>query len=61
MKAFTIITVLLLPTGVIAGLTGMNTHPPYSNDDPAIFWFVVGGIALIAGLALVALRVRRWL
>jgi magnesium transporter len=61
MKALTIITVLLLPTVVIAGFMGMNIHPPYSNDDPAIFWFVVGGIALVAGLTLVALRVRRWL
>jgi Mg2+ and Co2+ transporters len=60
-KILTIVSVLLLPTGVIAGFMGMNIRAPYSNDDPTIFWFVVAGIALVAALTLFALRVRRWL
>ena len=61
MKTLTIVSVLLLPAGVIAGFMGMNIKAPYSNDDPTIFWFVLAGIALVAGLTLVSLRVRRWL
>jgi Mg2+ and Co2+ transporter CorA len=61
MKTLTIVSVLLLPAGVIAGFMGMNLKAPYSNDDPAIFWFVVAGIALVAGTTLLALRLRRWL
>lgn len=61
MKTLTIVSVLLLPAGVIAGFMGMNIKAPYSNDDPAIFGFVVVGIALVAGVTLVALRARKWL
>ena len=61
MKTLTIVSVLLLPTVVIAGFMGMNIKAPYSNDDPTIFWFVVAGSAVIAALTLVALRLRKWL
>ena len=61
MKTLTIASILLLPTGVIAGFMGMNIHPPYSNDDPTIFWIVVALIVALAVGTLVTLRVRRWL
>jgi len=61
MKTLTIVSVLLLPAGVIAGFMGMNIKAPYSSDDPTIFWFVIVVIALVAGMTLVALRVRKWL
>ena len=61
MKVLTIVTVLLLPTGVLAGFMGMNITAPYSNDDPTIFWFVIVAIILIAALTLFALRLRKWL
>jgi magnesium transporter len=60
-KVLTIVSILLLPTGVLAGFMGMNIKAPYSNDDPTIFWFVLGAIAVIAGLTILALRFRRWL
>ena len=60
-KILTIVSVLLLPTGVIAGFMGMNIKAPYSNDDPTIFWFVVVGIAFVAALTVLALRIRKWL
>jgi magnesium transporter len=60
-KVLTIVSILLLPTGVLAGFMGMNIKAPYSNDDPTIFWFVLGAIAVIAGLTILALRLRRWL
>ena len=61
MKVLTIVTVLLLPTGVLAGFMGMNIAAPYSNDDPTIFWFVIAAIILIAAVTLSVLRVRKWL
>lgn len=60
-KILTIVSVLLLPTGVIAGFMGMNIQAPYTNDDPIIFWFVVVGILVVAASTLLALRVRKWL
>lgn len=60
-KVLTVVTVLLLPAGVIAGFMGMNVQGPYSTDDPMVFWMVV---ALTVGLAvgtLVTLRLGRWL
>ena len=61
MMVLTIVSILLLPAGVIAGFMGMNIKAPYSNDNPVIFWFVVSGIAIVAALTLLALRARRWL
>jgi Mg2+ and Co2+ transporter CorA len=61
MKILTITSVLLLPTGVIAGFMGMNIKAPYTNDDPTIFWFVVAGIIIIAVATLAMLRIRKWL
>jgi magnesium transporter len=60
-KILTITSVLLLPTGVIAGFMGMNIKAPYTNDDPTIFWLVVGGIVIIAVATLAMLRIRKWL
>jgi magnesium transporter len=61
MKILTITSVLLLPTGVIAGFMGMNIQAPYSNDDPTIFWYVVAIIVIVAIGTLLTLRLRRWL
>jgi magnesium transporter len=61
MKILTITSVLLLPTGVIAGFMGMNIKAPYTNDDPTIFWFVLAGIIVIAVATLAMLRIRNWL
>ena len=60
-KTLTVVSVLLLPAGVIAGFMGMNIKAPYSNDDPTIFWIVVALIILVAGSTLVVLRLRKWL
>lgn len=61
MKILTVVSVLLLPTGVIAGFMGMNIKAPYSNDDPSIFWIVLAAIAVLAALTLAMLRVRKWI
>ncbi len=61
MKTLTVVTVLLLPTGAIAGFMGMNEKPPFSNDDPLVFWAVVGLIVAIAIGTLLVFRARRWI
>jgi magnesium transporter len=60
-KTLTIASVILLPAGVISGFMGMNETPPYSIDDPRVFWVVVLLIVAIAGLTLGALRARHWM
>jgi Mg2+ and Co2+ transporter CorA len=39
----------------------MNETPPFSPDDPRIFWVVVVIIAGIAAFTLAAFRARRWI
>jgi magnesium transporter len=60
-KVLTVVSVLLLPTTVIAGFMGMNIKAPYSNDDPTIFWDVLAAIVVIAIGTLITLRARKWL
>jgi len=61
MRVLTIVSVLLLPTGVIAGFLGMNIKTPYAIEDPRIFWIVLVVVIAIAAFTLLVLRARRWL
>lgn len=61
MKTLTIVSVVLLPAGVISGFMGMNETPPFAIDDWRVFWIVVIVIAVVAAFTLIALRVRRWI
>jgi Mg2+ and Co2+ transporter CorA len=61
MKILALTTVLLLPGSLVAGLLGMNVTVPLPKDDPASFWIVVGGVALLAFGVLAAARSRGWL
>jgi magnesium transporter len=60
MRALTVISVLLLPLSVLAGIYGMNMPLP-SQQNPLTFWIVllIMGI-MVAGL-LVYFRWRKWL
>lgn len=60
-KVLTIVTVLLLPGSMIAGLMGMNVVVPLDKDDPLSFWMVVGALALLAVLIVALARLRRWI
>jgi len=60
MRVLTLVSVMLLPAGVLAGVMGMNFKPGFF-DNPAIFWVVVGTMALLMVLAVIAARWRRWL
>jgi magnesium transporter len=61
MKTLTIVSVTLLPAGVISGFMGMNETPPFAVDDWRVFWIVVIVIAVVAAFTLIALRLRRWI
>ena len=61
MKVLTLVTVLLLPGSLIAGLLGMNVVVPLSKDDPMSFWFVIAGVAILALVITAVARRRGWL
>jgi magnesium/cobalt transport protein CorA len=56
MKALTILSAVLLPAIVLAGVMGMNFHMPFF-DSADNFWFV---LAAMGGFAVVILGVARW-
>ncbi len=60
MKVLTMLSAVLLPAVVLAGVMGMNFQPPFFSN-PDNFWVVIGAmVALAVGVLLVA-RWRRWL
>ncbi|MEX2182962.1 MAG: magnesium transporter CorA family protein [Chloroflexota bacterium] len=60
MKLLTLVTVILLPSSVIAGIMGMNFRVEFF-DQSTWFWVVIGAMVLIAGATLVLARLRRWI
>ncbi len=61
MKVLALISALLLPGSLMAGLLGMNMPGPFAPDDPRAFWIVVALIAALAVATLVVARLRRWI
>jgi magnesium transporter len=61
MKVLTLVTVLLLPGSMIAGLLGMNVIVPLDKDNPLSFWFVIAGVAALAAVITIIAWRRRWL
>jgi magnesium transporter len=59
MRVLTVISSVLLPAVVIAGIMGMNFKPPIF-DDPGNFYVVIAATAVLAVTILVIARVRRW-
>ena len=60
MRILTVISAVLLPAVVIAGVMGMNFRVPLF-DDPGNFLWVVALMALLAGSILGFARLRRWI
>ena len=67
MKVLTLVSVLLLPGALLAGLMGMNVPVPLNKDDPLAFWFIVVLILVTAMItrrrgppATVDLALRPW-
>jgi Mg2+ and Co2+ transporter CorA len=60
MRLLTVVSAVLLPAVVIAGIMGMNFQVPFF-DDPGNFLIVVGAMAALAIASLALARWRGWL
>jgi Mg2+ and Co2+ transporter CorA len=60
MKLLTLVSAVLLPSSVIAGVLGMNFKQPFF-DLSYLFWVVVGLMVALMVSAIVGARRRRWL
>jgi Mg2+ and Co2+ transporter CorA len=60
MKRLTIVSVLLLPAGVIAGIMGMN-YKVAIFEWSWMFWVTIGLMLALAGVTLVVAKRRSWL
>jgi zinc transporter len=60
MKALTILSAVLLPAVVLAGVMGMNFKLGFF-EDPAHFWIVILAMLGLAALILGLARLRRWI
>jgi len=59
-RILTIISVIILPLTLIAGLYGMNVRLPF-GDHPSAFWLMVGVMMFVSVAMLFVFRHRRWL
>jgi magnesium transporter len=60
MKALTVVSSVLLPSVVLAGIMGMNFKLPFF-EDTSNFWLVIGAMIALAATILLVARVRRWI
>lgn len=60
MRVLTVISAVLLPSVVVAGVMGMNFKAPLF-DDPGNFQLVIGLMAAMAVVILVVARLRHWI
>jgi Mg2+ and Co2+ transporter CorA len=59
MRVLTVVSVMLLPGSLVAGVLGMNFPAPFF-EEPRLFWLAVTAIGAIAVGTLVVARLRRW-
>lgn len=60
MRVLTLVSVILLPAVVIAGVMGMNFRAPLF-ENPSLFYVVVGVMVALAAATLLFARWRKWL
>jgi Mg2+ and Co2+ transporter CorA len=60
MKHLTIVSVLLLPAAVMAGIMGMNFKVPLF-DFPWMFWVTLGLMAVLAVITLFFAKRKDWI
>ena len=60
MRTLTLLSAVLLPAVVLAGIMGMNFKLPFF-EEPGNFWVVAGAMTIMAVSILGAARWRRWL
>jgi magnesium transporter len=59
MTILTLVSVILLPGALLAGVMGMNFKVGLF-DHPGLFWVVVAVIVAVAPITLVGARIRKW-
>jgi magnesium transporter len=59
MRTLTLLSAVLLPAVVLAGVMGMNFKLAFF-DDPGNVWIVLGSMAVLAVLILAVARLRHW-
>ena len=60
MKTLTLLSAVLLPAVVLAGVMGMNFAMPFF-EDTTNFWFVLGAMSVMAAVILGVARWRDWI
>lgn len=60
MRTLTLLSAVLLPAVVLAGIMGMNFKMPFF-DETTNFWFVLAGMVVLAISILAVARWRHWL
>ena len=60
MKVLTLVSVLILPGTLLAGVMGMNFKLGLFTED-AYFWVVIAAMVLVAIVTLVVARMRDWI
>lgn len=60
MKTLTLLSILLLPGTLLAGILGMNFKVGLF-DHPALFWVALALMAGVAAVTLVVVRARQWI
>src|ERR671910_3252550 len=60
MKVLTIVSVILLPGALVAGVMGMNFQVGLF-DSAWLFWVIVAGIIAVAPLTLGVAKAKRWI
>ena len=61
-KVLTLVSILLLPGALIAGIAGMNVNFKLDTfEDSPLFWLVTASVVAIAATSLVLARARDWI
>jgi Mg2+ and Co2+ transporter CorA len=60
MRTLTLLSAILLPAVVLAGIMGMNFQMGFF-DHQVNFWLVLAGMGTFAGILLIVARLRHWL
>jgi magnesium transporter len=59
-QTLTVVSAILLPASVLAGIMGMNFDLPIF-DRPDVFWVVIGAMVAVALAILAVARARHWI
>jgi magnesium transporter len=59
-KVLTVFSAVMLPLTFVTGFFGMNVPIPYENN-PAVFWWILGGMGLVGLFLYLFFKWRKWI